>query len=194
MINYDLFPNPTGRSGENTGFYPRCIATDVHDIERICENITLRSTFTASDVIGLLDAFVHEIQVNLLTGSIIRFPGLGTFKLSLSSTKPITSLKKTKNKNICIKKIIFRPASSLLFELKVAQFNRVPHYAEKLPESVRWSRILSFLKKNALITINQTADINNCTRETALKDLVYLIDTKKIEERRIGRYRLFYTL
>ena len=78
---------PGGMAGQNAPkYYPVLTNRRVADLHEICDIISDRSTFSHSDVAGVVEAFVRLVPELLQDGYNVRLGDMGTFMLHASAT------------------------------------------------------------------------------------------------------------
>ncbi|MCD7932518.1 MAG: DeoR family transcriptional regulator [Tannerellaceae bacterium] len=93
-----------------------------------------------------------------------------------------------------VKTVKFRCARSLKQAIQLSPVIRDEDkvYKEnRLPSGERKNRIVKYLKKHVSITTKETKLLNECTKETALKDLKELMEENKILSVGNGRSSLY---
>ncbi len=76
---YNLFKNP----GKGDNLHARQVNQYTVRIDALCEEISQISSFSSSDVKGVLEALKSRIAFHLKYGDIVELEGLGTFNASL---------------------------------------------------------------------------------------------------------------
>ena len=116
---------PGGMAGENTPkYYPALTNRRVANLRDICEIISDRSTFSHSDVAGVMEALVRLVPELIQDGYNVRLGDLGTFSLHASATGK-DDPGKVSQKDITGLKMAFLPSKRIKQELKKTRFKKV---------------------------------------------------------------------
>lgn len=192
-IEYDLFANPPRDGESKPKLHARAINIQTVGTDELAAMIEGMSTFTAADIKGAIKAISERLFFCLSNSQSVRLDGIGTFSVTLKC-KPVETRKEIRAASISVKNVEFRAAPELKKRFRTAKIERREGTTERkeFTEDIRQKRILWYLKNYG--TINQTvaADLNQCTRQKAKKDLQLLLDEERIQKNWCGR-RIFYT-
>ncbi|WP_455640232.1 HU family DNA-binding protein [Parabacteroides sp.] len=192
-IEYDLFANPPQEGEKKPKLHARAINIQTVGTNELASMIEGMSTFTAADIKGAVKAISERLFFCLSNSQSVHLDGIGTFSVTLKC-KPVESRKEIRAASISFKNVEFRASPELKKLLRGARIERREGTTERkeFTEDIRQKRILWYLKNYG--TINQTvaADLNQCTRQKAKKDLEMLIEDNQIQKIWCGR-RIFFT-
>lgn len=117
--NYDV----TGK-GE-LRYFGRVKASGETSFNKICGNLSYRSTVTKGDLLASLEGFIYAMTSELEFGRIVRLGDFGHFQLGMSSKGTLNRKDFNKSK-IKGARIIFRPSKELQEMLSNIEFHEVP--------------------------------------------------------------------
>lgn len=109
---------------KSSGYIATKVLGGTIHMDRLCKTISEKSSLTSSDVKGVIEALVCEIEMELLQGANIQMGELGTFSAALTS-EVVDSPEELKPKKVRISKIAFLPSVRLKEEMKKAVFVRL---------------------------------------------------------------------
>lgn len=174
---YNLFKNP----GKGDNLHARQVNQYTVRIDALCEEISQISSFSSSDVKGMLEALKSQIAFHLKYGDIVELEGLGTFNASLKCP-PLSNEKQITPHLVKFSKVIFRCSKELKNELQQMKLERAnePSRLKGYTEEKRKTNILNYLKQNKTISSFTCRSLNSCSKYIALKDLQTLLTEGKI--------------
>lgn len=174
---YNLFKNP----GKGENLHARQVNQYTVRIDALCEEISQISSFSSSDVKGMLDALKSRIAFHLKYGDIVELEGLGTFNASLKCP-PLPTEKQITPRLVKFNKVVFRCASELKNELRFMKVERAdePSRLKGYPSEKRKANILAYIDNNDAISTQECRSINGCSKYLALKDISELLQEGKI--------------
>lgn len=174
---YNLFKNP----GKKETLHARQVNQYTVRLDALCEEISQISSFSSSDVKGMLEALKSRIAFHLKYGDIVELEGLGTFNASLKCP-PLTTEKQITPHLVKFSKVVFRCSNELKKELRDMKTERAdePSRLKGYPEEKRKANILNYIKQNNTISTLECRSINGCSKYIALKDLRTLLTEGKI--------------
>lgn len=174
---YNLFKNP----GKDKNLHARQVNQYTVRIDALCDEISEISSFSSSDVKGMIDALKSRIAFHLKYGDIVELEGLGTFNVSLKCP-PLPTEKEIKPHLVTFNKVVFRCAKELKKELRYMKVQRAnePSRLKGYSEEKRRANILAYIEKNDTISSMLCCSLNGCSKYTALKDLKALLEEGKI--------------
>lgn len=174
---YNLFRNP----GKKDTLHARQVNQYTVRIDALCEEISNISSFSSSDVKGMLEALKSRITFHLKYGDIVELEGLGTFNASLKCP-PYNTEKQIPPHLVKFHKVVFRCANELKKELKYMKVERAKEASrlKGLPPEKRKANILTYIENNNTISTLECRSLNRCTKYIALKDINELLQEGKI--------------
>ena len=191
-IEYDLFANPPRPGETKPTLHARAINIQTVDTNELARMIEGMSTFTSADIKGAIKAISERLFYCLSNSQSVHLDGIGTFSVTLKC-RPVENKKDIRAASIAFKNVEFRADPELKKRFQGARIERREGTTERKAynEDIRQKRILWYIKNYG--TINQTvaADLNQCTRQKAKKDLEQLIEDNQIQKNWCGR-RAFY--
>ena len=191
-IEYDLFANPPRPGETKPTLHARAINIQTVETNELARMIEGMSTFTSADIKGAIKAISERLFYCLSNSQSVHLDGIGTFSVTLKC-RPVENKKDIRAASIAFKNVEFRAAPELKKRFRGARIERREGTTERKAynEDIRQKRILWYIKNYG--TINQTvaADLNQCTRQKAKKDLEQLIEDNQIQKSWCGR-RAFY--
>lgn len=126
-INYkviELKTNIKTKEGNNKVFSGRFVQSGKISLNEVAKEISERTSFTASDVKGLVMSLSEAITRNLLHGIGVDLGELGSFSVDLQSETTDSSEDFTA-RNIKRAKIRFTPSKEIKKELKRAKYKPI---------------------------------------------------------------------
>lgn len=174
---YNLFRNP----GKKNTLHARQVQQYTVRIDTLCEEISDMSSFSPSDVKGMLEALKGRIAFHLKYGDIVELEGLGTFNVSLKCP-PYNTEKQIPPHLVKFNKVVFRCANDLKKELKYMKVERAnePSRLKVYTPEKRKANILAYIADNNTISTLECRSLNRCTKYIALKDIRELLQEGKI--------------
>ncbi|MDR1556835.1 MAG: HU family DNA-binding protein [Tannerellaceae bacterium] len=180
---YNLFKNPPqeGEEKEKGQIHARLVNQNPIRIDRMVNEISAFSSFSAADIKGMLASFQHQLLLHLSCGETVEFEGLGTFSVSLKNI-PATEEKEVTPSRVQFKKVVFRCSGELKDQLRQMKFQRADEGSrlEGYPEKKRKENILSYLDTHYTLSSSTCRWLNGCSRYLAIKDLKELQKEGKI--------------
>ena len=122
--------SPLRKEGKKEQFYPRVANRRKETLRDIGERISAMSTFSRSDVVGVLEAFTDLIPSLLKDNASIELGDLGTFSLHISG-EGADSEKEVTRHRIKEGKIAFLPGKRLKEEIAKAEYLKIPNKKRK---------------------------------------------------------------
>ncbi|WP_293709554.1 HU family DNA-binding protein [uncultured Parabacteroides sp.] len=191
-IEYDLFANPPRAGEAKPTLHARAINIQTVNTNELARMIEGMSTFTAADIKGAIKAIGDRLFFCLSNSQSVHLEGIGTFSVTLKC-RPVENKKDIRSASISFKNVEFRADPELKKRFRDAKIERREGTTDRkaYSEDIRQKRILWYIKNYG--TINQTvaADMNQCTRQKAKKDLEQLIEDNQIQKSWCGK-RVFY--
>lgn len=180
---YNLFRNPgKEEEKEKATLHARLVNQSTVRIDALCEEISNISSFSSSDVKGILDALKSRIAFHLKYGDIVELEGLGTFNASLKCPA-LSEEKEIKPHLVKFNKVVFRSSKELrtllYFGMKMERADE-PSRLKGYTEEKRKTNILNFLAANNTISSSECCSVNYCSKYVALKDIKTLLKEGKI--------------
>lgn len=191
-IKFDWHPTPQPGGRENsTHKHARVVPQGKINTEMLCKMISSSSSFSSSDVKGILEGLNFWINFYLSSGNSVELDGLGHFSPTLR-----TKRQKSPNGNVRtivdINSVAFRCAPTLKQKLREAKLESVrkPETPLLLPE-IRLKNILMAVEQQLSINTTTCMQLNSCTRYLALEDLKKLVLTGRLIAVGQGRQTLY---
>jgi len=116
---------------EKTGFFAAKVAGSTIGIDALCKRISDKCSLTGSDVKGVIEALVKEIELELGHGSSIKVGDLGTFSASVTSDI-VKSKEELKPKKVRVKTVTFLPSSRIKKMMKKVGFERLRDFNKRV--------------------------------------------------------------
>lgn len=114
---------PTKKEEDCKPYYPRITQRNRKDLRDLAEHISLMSTFSTSDVVGVLEAFTKLIPDYLKKNCSVELGDLGTFSLHINS-EGSESPEKVSHHNVKGVKMAFRPSPRVKKDLQNVKFRK----------------------------------------------------------------------
>lgn len=116
---------PLSKDGKKEKFYPRVGNRKKEDLRDMAERISEMSTFSRSDVVGVLEAFTQLIPQLLKDNTSVELGDLGTFSLHISAegvdSEELVTRYRIKKSNIA-----FRPSKRLKENMVNIDYRKIP--------------------------------------------------------------------
>ena len=191
---YTLYqsPAPKGVKTERP-LHARIDSKGTVRLERIITELSAFSSFSSSDIKGLLDGFINQIVSHIGDGYEVDLDDLGHFSASLICSKRTNDPDKVQSNDIHFKTVKFRCSKNIRKRLHSMSFERTPkkeQYAQLSTEK-RKERILGLLENRNTIQTSDCAVTNGCSRYTARKDLSELLQAGKLIQLGYGKYIMY---
>lgn len=193
-IIYDWYEAPRTalkqKNEEEVTLYPRIPRSQTIDIKRIAKEIQDASSFTASDVQGMVVAISELIKRHLAMGNTVHLEGIGYFKPELGTMEKVTASTKFKGKKVYVDGVGFKPDKELVRQLQRTKLVRAKaawHSVVLTDEMIEQGLTLHFASKQ-LLTVKQFCLLFNQTESTARRRISSLVEAGKLQN--IGRRAL----
>ena len=161
-------PQPDGRETTNSK-HARVISQGKVDTNLLCKMISTSSSFSSSDVKGILEALNFWMNFYLSLGNTVELDGLGHFAPTLRTTRHERNEGKVYTRAE-IDSVAFRCAPALKQKLREATLESVRKSEDPLPTpEVRRKNILRAVEKQVSINTAACMRLNGCTRYLALQ-------------------------
>lgn len=191
-IEYDLFANPPREGEAKPTLHARAINIQTVNTNELARMIEGMSTFTSADIKGAIKAIGDRLFFCLSNSQSVHLEGIGTFSVTLKC-RPVENKKDIRAASISFKNVEFRADPELKRRFQGAKIERREGTTERkvYSEDIRQKRILWYIKNYGTINQSVAADMNQCTRQKAKKDLEQLIEDNQIQKSWCGK-RAFY--
>lgn len=184
IVKYSVHETPNPTKDGKKRFHVRPVSDRAVKMDRLASDINEMSSFSTSDVKGMLEAFSAILKRYLAEGATVELDGIGLFNISIVCPKNINDPSKINASNIAFKKVNFKSNIALNNELRNLTFAHAADDIQKhtYSEEERLKRILDFLKSEGNIQSSVCMGLNDCSRYIALKDLNMLVESGKITQ------------
>ena len=112
-INFRFF-RASGRAANGGSHYVRPVVNNVLTLNDLAARVESETSFSVSDVKGLVGAFQKYIAVELSLGHSVRIDGLGTFSSALSGKVERSKEGRLRLRRPRVRTVNFRPAVALM--------------------------------------------------------------------------------
>ena len=112
-INFRFF-RASGRAANGGSHYVRPVVNNVLTLNDLAARVESETSFSVSDVKGLVEAFQKYIAVELSLGDSVRIDGLGTFSSALSGKVERSKEGRLRLRRPRVRTVNFRPAVALM--------------------------------------------------------------------------------
>jgi putative DNA-binding protein len=112
-INFRFF-RASGRVANGGSHYVRPVVNNVLTLNDLAARVESETSFSVSDVKGLVEAFQKYIAVELSLGHSVRIDGLGTFSSALSGKVECSKEGRLRLRHPRVRTVNFRPAVALM--------------------------------------------------------------------------------
>ena len=112
-INFRFF-RASGRAANGGSHYVRPVVNHVLTLNDLAARVESETSFSGSDVMGLVEAFQKYIAVELSLGHSVRIDGLGTFSSALSGKVERSKEGRLRLRRPRVRTVNFRPAVALM--------------------------------------------------------------------------------
>ena len=120
-INFRFF-RASGRAANGGSHYVRPVVNNVLTLSDLAARVESETSFSVSDVKGLVEAFQKYIAVELSLGHSVRIDGLGTFSSALSGKVERSKEGRLRLRRPCVRTVNFRPAVALMRRFRETTF------------------------------------------------------------------------
>lgn len=120
-INFRFF-RASGRVANGGSHYVRPVVNNVLTLNDLAARVESETSFSVSDVKGLVEAFQKYIAVELSLGHSVRIDGLGTFSSALSGKVERSKEGRLRLRRPCVRTVNFRPAVALMRRFRETTF------------------------------------------------------------------------
>lgn len=181
-VKYALHETPTPKgNGKKQPLHARVVPGTTIRINRIIKEVSAFSSFSSSDIRGILQAFADQIVSHLEDGNDLELEGLGHFSATLSCPRE-TNPRKIKTQDIRFKTVKFRCSKEIRQRLSVMRFEKItrPLKGSRYSVEQRKKNIVTYLEKYQTIQTSHCMQLNGCTRYLAKKDLKEMLQAGTI--------------
>lgn len=185
-IIYDWYEAPQSASKQQEGkkvtLYPRIPRSETIDIKCIAKEIQDASSFTASDVQGLMVAFSEVVKRHLAMGNSVHLEGIGYFKAELGTMEKVTASTKFKGKKVYVDGVGFKPDRQLVRQLQQTKLVRTKtswHSIELTDEMIEQGLTTHFASEQ-MLSVKQFGMLFNQTESTARRRINTLVKAGKL--------------
>lgn len=116
---------------EKTGYFAAKVNGGTIDLNGLCERISEKCSLTSADVKGVMEAMVKEFEIELLSGSSIKFGELGTFSASITS-EVVGEKEDLKPHMVRVKTVTFLPSTRVKRIMRKARFVRLRDFNKEV--------------------------------------------------------------
>ncbi|MEG1616660.1 MAG: DeoR family transcriptional regulator [Bacteroidales bacterium] len=185
-IKIELHENKLLQEESKRRYIARIKFEEITSLESICLNISTRCSLSTPDVEGAISALAHELLHEFAHGRSVQLGALGTFYPSLRG-ELVEENRKLNKRNFRINGINVHPTGKFLETLKSVKFVVVQSRKEEMPNELeRAQNILKLIQTNGRVDSAQVAQINQCSKTTAVRDLNVLIKNKIVVKEKLG--------
>lgn len=190
-VKYAVYQTPGGETQEQKA-YARVITCGKKTTEDICSSISEASSFTSSDVKGVLEALSRFIGRNLSYGYGVEVEGLGHFLPSLKTKERVNEKGKIRM-DVSIDGVTFRCSPRLK---RVVKSGSRPQKVKRsnvseLTYEERKAKLVAYLKKNMLINLTTYQALIGCTYYKAKQDFVQYEQEVLVIREGCGTHRVY---
>jgi len=121
---------PGDKANTEKKYYAKAQVAGLHNIDKICKNISHSCTVVRGDVLAVSDGLIHEMIDGLSEGMIVQLGDFGNFQVQVGSEGTAT-IKEFTSANIRQANIQFRPGPLLVEMLKALKYERVALKADQ---------------------------------------------------------------
>ena len=114
-----------GKEANKEKYYPRVANRKKENLRGIADRISAMSTFSSSDIVGVLEAFTQVIPDLLKYNTSVELGDLGTFSLHISGEGVNTEEEVTRYR-IKKSRIAFRPSKRLKQDISNLDYIKLP--------------------------------------------------------------------
>ncbi len=108
-VKYKLYQDNREKSAYKGKWYARAVHSGVFDLDGIAMEIEENVSAKESDVYAVLKELVRVMKRHLQNSEIVVMPGLGRFKIGISTSPALTAKAFNSSHNIRSSHIIFQP-------------------------------------------------------------------------------------
>jgi predicted histone-like DNA-binding protein len=167
----------SGISSHNTAFYPQMKRKGIFSTKQIAEQIKQETSFTESDVIGVVSALSHLMAVRMADGYNVKIDGIGIFSASLKmAANKSKDLTHTNASSIEIGGVNFKVSSELTHTMnKNLQLQHAKDVfnasSTQLSKEERINLAQEFLKTHERMTVSDYSKLTGLIQGTAAHEL-----------------------
>lgn len=116
---------------EKTGYFAAKVNGGTIDLNGLCARISEKCSLTSADVKGVMEAMVKEFEIELLSGSNIKFGELGIFSASITS-QVVAEKDDLKPHMVRVKTVTFLPSPRVKQIMRKAKFIRLRDFNKEV--------------------------------------------------------------
>ena len=149
--------------------------------EELALEIQKACSLTRGDVIHVLTELQGSIGRALRKGQMVCLDKIGTFDVSIGTSKPMYAEQHVHDSDIVVKGITFRPSETLKAELKEVKFKVASDTRALISERDSIPLVRSWFDDHEVITLLNYATLCHCSRSTAHRRIKNLLDSHLLE-------------
>ena len=180
--------------------YPHLIHTGVTTTEDLARALQASSTFTTSDVLGLLEALSSFIATETVKGRSVRIDGLGTFTASLGlvegkEREEVEGGTRRNAKSVCVRSIRFRPSRNLIARADACAHLERTKEKQRLapiePQSARIEAVKDFFVAHRYLRIGDYIAMTHLSRSKAVAELRMFCESGILKTEGRGTHKVY---
>ena len=170
-IKFSVYKTPRPNGSKEKLEHARLVSRGTKGLAEICRDLSDTCTVTSADIKGVLEALTVYMGRELGYGYSIDLEGIGQFSPALRTRKVSEEKGRTKYM-VSVDGVNFRCANRLKELVKEERPKKVKRENISIDTiEVRKNKMLEHIRKHESINETDYAELNNCTRYRAGKDL-----------------------
>lgn len=199
MAKFRIATMPDMKGDGDTLTYPRMVHAGVTTTEQMAVDLQARTTFTTSDIKGLLDALSYYIAEQTAEGRSMRIDGIGIFKATLAlvdgKEREVEGGTKRNAQSVYVRSVKFRPDKQLIARTQERmRLERVSVPKRKLLLATRKERLsaaIAYIEKEGFLRIADYVTLTGLSRTMATMELRLLYAEKLLDIKGRGVHKVY---
>lgn len=178
-IKFSVYKTPRPKGSKDTLEHARLVSRGTKGLEEICRDLSDACTVNSADIKGVLEALTVELE------------GIGHFSPALR-TRKISEENGKIRFSVSVDGVNFRCSNRLKEMVKEERPKKVKREnVSSEPIETRKEKMLEYIRKHESINESDYAELNNCTRYRAGKELKQFLEEGIIREMGYKTHRVY---
>ena len=173
-IQFELYKSPNPKDEEDKELYHARVVNFQHiDTDYLAKEIQQATSLTEGDVKAVLESLSHFMGSRLREGERVHLDGIGYFRVSLTTIKPVVAATKRKLTKVKMAGVKFRADQKLKNEIGTikAKALKANEHSAKLTDKEIDRRLTNYFATRPFMTRNDFQSVCGMMRTTAMRHI-----------------------
>lgn len=190
-IKFSVYKTPRPKGSKDNLEHARLVSRGTKGLEEICRDLSDACTVNSADIKGVLEALTVYMGRELGYGYSIELDGIGHFSPALR-TRKISEENGKIRFSVSVDGVNFRCSNRLKEMVKEERPKKVKREnISSEPIETRKEKMLEYIRKHESINESDYAELNNCTRYRAGKELKQFLEEGIIRKMGYKTHRVY---